>query len=122
MTAFDRQAHWQQVYTSKDDQTVSWFEAVPQVSLDLIHATGVGPDAAIVDIGGGASRLVDALLDVGFHDLTVLDLSGEALAKIESAPRRARRFRAVARSRRDHLAAGAALRSLARSRRAAFPH
>ena len=84
MTAFDRQAHWQQVYTGKDDQTVSWFEAVPQVSLDLIHATSVGPDAAIVDIGGGASRLVDALLADGFRDLTVLDLSGEALEKTKA--------------------------------------
>jgi len=81
MTAFDRQAHWQHVYTSKNEQAVSWFEVVPQVSLDLIHATGAGPDAAIVDIGGGASRLVDALLDEGFHDLTVLDISQEALEK-----------------------------------------
>ncbi len=81
MTAFDRQAHWQQVYTSKGEQTVSWFEAVPQASVDLIHAAGAGPDAAIIDIGGGASRLVDALLNDGFRDLTVLDVSREALAK-----------------------------------------
>jgi len=80
-TAFDRHAHWQQVYTSKDEQEVSWFEAEPQVSLDLIHATGVRPDAAIIDIGGGASRLVDALLDEGFRDLTVLDISQESLEK-----------------------------------------
>lgn len=78
-TAFDRQAHWRQVYTGKGEQTLSWFEAVPQVSLDLIHATGVRPDAAIIDIGGGTSRLVDALLDEGLRDLTVLDISGESL-------------------------------------------
>ena len=84
MTAFDRQAHWQHVYTSKDEQAVSWFEAVPQISLDLIHATGVGPDAAIIDIGGGASHLVDALLDKGFRDLTVLDVSAEALEKTKA--------------------------------------
>jgi SAM-dependent methyltransferase len=83
-TAIDRQTHWRQVYTSKDEQAVSWFEAVPQVSLDLIHATGVGPDAAIIDIGGGASRLVDALLDEGFRDLTVLDVSAEALEKTKA--------------------------------------
>lgn len=83
-SAFDRQAHWQHVYTRKDEQAVSWFEAVPQVSLDLIRATGIGPDAAIIDIGGGASRLVDALLDEGFHDLTVLDVSREALAKTKA--------------------------------------
>lgn len=81
MTAFDRQAHWSHVYTSKDEQAVSWFEAVPQVSLDLIHANGIASDAAIIDIGGGASRLVDALLDQGFSDLTVLDVSAEALEK-----------------------------------------
>jgi 2-polyprenyl-3-methyl-5-hydroxy-6-metoxy-1,4-benzoquinol methylase len=80
-TALDRQAHWNHIYTSKDEQAVSWFEAVPQVSLDLIHATGVGHDAAVIDIGGGASRLVDALLDEGFHDLTVLDISEESLKK-----------------------------------------
>lgn len=84
MTALDRQAHWQQVYTGKDEQAVSWFEAVPEVSLDLIHATGVGQDAAIVDIGGGASRLVDALLDEGYRDLTVLDISEESLAKAKA--------------------------------------
>lgn len=83
-TAFDRQAHWSHVYTSKDERAVSWFEAVPELSLDLIHATGVGPDAAIIDIGGGASRLVDALLDEGFHDLTVLDVSAEALEKTKA--------------------------------------
>jgi len=83
-TAFDRQAHWQHVYTSKDEQAVSWFEAVPSVSLDLIRATGVGPDAAIIDIGGGAARLADALLDDGFRDLTVLDLSAEALEKAKA--------------------------------------
>ena len=81
---FDRQAHWSQVYTSKDEQAVSWFEAVPQLSLDLIRATGAGPDAAIIDIGGGASRLVDALLADGYRDLTVLDLSEEALAKTKA--------------------------------------
>lgn len=84
MNAFDTQAHWRQVYTSKDERAVSWFEAVPQVSLDLVHATGIGQDAAIIDIGGGGSRLVDALLTDGFHDLTVLDVSQEALEKTKA--------------------------------------
>jgi SAM-dependent methyltransferase len=59
---------------------VSWFQESPAISLDLIHATGVKPDASIIDIGGGASRLVDALLDEGFEAVTVLDLSDKALA------------------------------------------
>jgi trans-aconitate methyltransferase len=84
MPAFNRLAHWQQVYTDKDEQKVSWFEAVPQVSLELIRATGAGRDAAIVDIGGGASRLVDALLDDGFSDVTVLDVARQGLAKAQA--------------------------------------
>ena len=84
MTALDRQAHWRQVYTDKDEQAVSWFETVPAVSLELIHATGVEPAAAIIDIGGGASRLVDALIDEGYRDLTVLDISEESLEKAKA--------------------------------------
>lgn len=80
MSEADRHAHWENVYTTKDERTVSWFQDRPNVSLDLIRATGVGADASIVDIGGGPSRLVDALIDDGFKDITVLDLSEEALA------------------------------------------
>jgi trans-aconitate methyltransferase len=58
---------------------VSWFQDNPQPSLDLISDLASGPDAPIVDIGGGASRLVDALLDRGFRALSVLDLSPSAL-------------------------------------------
>jgi trans-aconitate methyltransferase len=79
MSGTDRQAHWQQVYQTKSDREVSWFEENPRVSLDLIRATGVGRGAAVVDIGGGASQLVDALLDAEFDDITVLDLSEQAL-------------------------------------------
>ena len=72
--------HWEQVYTTKDADAVSWFQQEPTPSLDMIAAAGVGPDAAIVDIGGGASLLVDRLLDRGFTKLTVLDVSEHALA------------------------------------------
>jgi SAM-dependent methyltransferase len=78
--ATDRQSHWQNVYTTKGEGEVSWFQDSPQPSLDLIALTGAARDAAIVDIGGGAARLVDALLDAGYSDLTVLDLSEAALA------------------------------------------
>src|SRR4029453_17003094 len=80
MSAPDRQAHWDNVYRTKGEDEVSWFQANPTVSLDLIHAAGIGRNAGIIDIGGGASRLVDALLDEGFADVTVLDLSEESLA------------------------------------------
>ncbi|MDH2383946.1 class I SAM-dependent methyltransferase [Bradyrhizobium sp. CER78] len=80
MTASDRQSHWQTVYLTKGEQQVSWSQADPQPSLRLIESVAPSRDASIIDIGGGASRLVDALLTNGFHDLTVLDLSEAALA------------------------------------------
>jgi len=79
MSGFNRQAHWQQVYTEKGENQVSWFQERPTVSLELIEAVGVKPSSAIIDIGGGASRLVDALLDDGFEAVTVLDVSEAAL-------------------------------------------
>lgn len=80
MTEPGRQAHWEKVYATKGEQEVSWFEESPAISLDLIGATGEGPRAAIVDIGGGASRLAGALLDRRYDSVTVLDLSAQALA------------------------------------------
>ena len=80
MSAPDRQAHWQNVYTTKTEKEVSWYQDRPSISLEFIDAARVGRDAAIVDIGGGASRLVDALLEAGYGNLTVLDLSEAALA------------------------------------------
>jgi len=77
----DLKAHWEGVYASKDESEVSWYEATPQLSLELIAATGAVPDSAIIDVGGGASRLADALLDRGHADVTVLDLAEAALAR-----------------------------------------
>ncbi len=71
--------HWENVYSNKPVDTVSWFQEHADLSLDLIRSTGVGHDAAIIDVGGGASTLIDDLLTDGYRDLTVLDLSGAAL-------------------------------------------
>ncbi len=79
MTNLDRHAHWENVYQTKGERDVSWFQETPEISLDLIRATGVTAEAAIIDIGGGASRLVDALLRQGFQAVTVLDVSEAAL-------------------------------------------
>lgn len=76
----DRQNHWDNVYATKAETEVSWFQESPTASLDLIHSLVVSRQARIIDIGGGASRLVDALLDEGFEAPTVLDLSENALA------------------------------------------
>ncbi len=80
MNNIERHAHWENVYQTKAEREVSWFQESTALSLDLIQATGKKPDASVIDIGGGASRLVDALLDAGFGNVTVLDLSEKALA------------------------------------------
>ena len=74
-----RKAHWENVYTSKAENEVSWFQDSPAPSLALIAEIGAALNSAIIDIGGGASRLVDHLIDRGFADVTVLDLSAAAL-------------------------------------------
>lgn len=79
MNDTDRQAHWQKVYATKAEKEVSWFQANPAPSLDLIAATGISTDAAIIDVGGGASQLVDSLLEQGFRRVAILDLSAKAL-------------------------------------------
>jgi len=72
-----RQAHWESVYATKDEHVVSWFQENPDMSVDLIRATGVKATASVIDIGGGTSRLVDTLLDDGFKAINVLDLSAK---------------------------------------------
>jgi trans-aconitate methyltransferase len=72
--------HWNHVYESKTPETVSWYQPRPALSLALIAASGVRKDAGIIDVGAGASTLVDCLLDQGYSSLAVLDWSGTALA------------------------------------------
>lgn len=72
--------HWDRVYRSKRPEAVSWYQPSLRLSLDLIERIGIAPTARVLDVGGGASTLVDDLLDRGFDHLTVLDLSSEALA------------------------------------------
>ncbi len=72
--------HWENIYSVKKPDEVSWYQPHPEVSLRMIRDSGIGRDAAIVDIGGGASTFVDDLLDAGFTNLTLLDISAKALA------------------------------------------
>ncbi len=74
-----RRAHWSGVWRRKQPQQTSWYQAGPETSLALIDAAAPGIDRPIVDIGGGASLLVDRLLALGYRDLTVLDIAAEAL-------------------------------------------
>lgn len=74
-----RAEHWNKVYDTKGDDGVSWFQAFPTGTLELLDALGTSPDASIIDVGGGSSVVVDHLLDRGFTDVSVLDVSKVAL-------------------------------------------
>jgi len=75
----DRRAHWEQVWRTRAPQQLSWYQPEPTVSLELIEAAGIAKDAGIIDVGGGASVLVDRLLDRGYTSLAVLDIAGGAM-------------------------------------------
>ncbi len=75
----ERGSHWDRVYATKGEAEVSWFQDSPSTSLAMIRAANSEREAAIVDIGGGASRLVDVLLQDGYRNVSVLDLSANAL-------------------------------------------
>lgn len=79
-----RQAHWDGVYQTKRDKEVSWTEACPETSLELIEISETPAEAAVIDIGAGASRLPDFLIDAGFSDVTALDLSRHALTRVQN--------------------------------------
>lgn len=79
MDTQDRQEHWQGAYTAKTEREVSWTQDLPEPSLSLVIEAASSPDAPIVDIGGGSSRLVDHLVHRGFTNVAVVDLSSAAL-------------------------------------------
>ncbi len=81
----DNRAHWESTHAERTPEGVSWYEPCPQRSLELIQAAGVDHDAGILDVGGGASRLAAQLLDMGYEDVTVADISQTALAHAEAA-------------------------------------
>jgi SAM-dependent methyltransferase len=73
--------HWERVYVERDSREVSWYEDVPALSLALIEEAGIAPAAAVLDVGGGTSKLAGMLLAAGYTDLTVADISPAALAR-----------------------------------------
>tara|TARA_R110002050_G_scaffold68470_3_gene148521 strand:+ start:177 stop:794 length:618 start_codon:yes stop_codon:yes gene_type:complete len=77
----DRKKHWETVYETKNPNQVSWTQESPKTSLNFIHSFGLQKTARIIDIGGGDSKLVDYLLDEGFENITVLDISAKSLEK-----------------------------------------
>ncbi len=76
--------HWENVYSTKAADEVSWFQEHARLSLQIIRDSALAPDGRIIDVGGGASTLVDDLLSAGFSKITVLDLSAAALAKAKA--------------------------------------
>jgi hypothetical protein len=80
----DRPTHWNDVYTTKSERDVSWFEALPDVSLRMMDAAGLTSTTCVLDVGGGDSHLVDALIARGLRCLAVLDVSSAALDRAKA--------------------------------------
>ena len=76
----DRKEHWEQIYSARSPVEVSWYQKEPALSLQLIQNCGLAIDDPIIDVGGGASVLVDRLLEKGYRRLAVLDISSASLA------------------------------------------
>lgn len=77
----DRKKHWDTIYETKEPNQVGWTQEIPKTSLDFIKSFGLTKDANIIDVGGGDSSLVDYLLDEGFENISVLDISAKSLDK-----------------------------------------
>ena len=81
MSNFDRKKHWDNIYHNKSTDEVSWYQRVPGTSLDFVKQFNLSKTAKIIDIGGGDSFFVDHLLNMGYRDITVLDISEKAIEK-----------------------------------------
>jgi len=81
MENFDRKKHWENIYQTKELKDVSWFQPTPGTSLEFFKQFDVPTSAKVIDIGGGDSFLVDHLLDLGYQDISVLDISAAAIDK-----------------------------------------
>jgi len=79
MEFFDNKKHWENIYKTKKLSEVSWFQSTPETSLNFFQQFNVPKTAKIIDIGGGDSLLVDHLLDLGYQNITILDISESAL-------------------------------------------
>ena len=73
--------HWENIYSSKQPNELSWTQKFPQISLDLIRSLNLSKSSNIIDIGGGQSKLADVLINLGYRNISVLDLSKNAITK-----------------------------------------
>lgn len=76
-----RKEHWEKVYQTKQRNEVSWTQELPKTSLDFVHSFNLPKSASIIDVGGGDSKLVDYLLEEGFENISVLDISETAIER-----------------------------------------
>jgi 2-polyprenyl-3-methyl-5-hydroxy-6-metoxy-1,4-benzoquinol methylase len=80
----NRKDHWERVHQKSASTEVSWYQAFPEKSLELINNTGAGNDSKIIDVGGGDSKLSEHLIHQGYKNLTILDISKESIEKAKS--------------------------------------
>ncbi len=81
MESFDRKKHWENIYSTKQLNEVSWYQQTPETSLNFIKELNIPKTASIIDIGGGDSFLIDNLLELGYQNLTLLDISKKAIER-----------------------------------------
>lgn len=84
MNSQERKAHWEHIYATKALNEVSWYQAKPATSLAYFTENNIAKNAAIIDVGGGDSFLVDWLLEEGYTNLTVLDISAKAIQRVKN--------------------------------------
>ena len=80
----NQKSHWDNVFSTKQETEVSWYQELPKTSLEFISKLNISKTAKIIDIGGGDSYLIDALLELGYNNLTLLDISEKAIDRIKS--------------------------------------
>jgi 2-polyprenyl-3-methyl-5-hydroxy-6-metoxy-1,4-benzoquinol methylase len=84
MNTTDRKQHWETIYGTKQSDEVSWFQRYPKTSMEFVHLFNLPLDAKIIDVGGGDSNLIDTLIDAGYTDITVLDISANAIERTKA--------------------------------------
>jgi SAM-dependent methyltransferase len=84
MSDFDKKKHWENIYNTKSLDEVSWYQPAPTTSLDFIKESAVSLASKIIDVGGGDSFLVDHLLELGYTDITVVDISAKAIERAKA--------------------------------------
>lgn len=84
MTDFNRKAHWENIYNTKPLEEASWYQPTPETSLRILQELNISTDARIIDVGGGDSLLADHLLDLGFKNLTILDISAKSIERAKA--------------------------------------